>query len=158
MTLLLTDRKILLLTTPKKFTISLFKTFLDLVMLAVSFKIYNISKDILLNVKNGFTYYQRCKKKNCSFHASFYLFLDYYIDSSNCVLREMQKILYSFTSKKCKILTFFDCKIAANENCVIYLKEKQILVQARKKKKKENKQGKDEVGEKKKNQLIDSEN
>ena len=104
-------------------------------MFAVLFKIYNISKDILLNVKNGFTYYQRCKKKNCSFHASFYLFLDYYIDSSNCVLREMQKILYSFTSKKCKILTFFDCKIAANENCVIYLKEKQILVQARKKKK-----------------------
>ena len=95
MTLLLTDRKILLLTTPKKFTISLFKTFLDLVMLAVSFKIYNFSKDILLNVKNCFTYYQRCKNKNCSFHASFYLFLDYYVDSSNCVLREMQKRLYS---------------------------------------------------------------
>ena len=69
----------------------------------------------------------------------------------------MQKILYLFTSKKCKILTFFDCKIAANENCVIYLKEKQILVHARKKKK-ENTQGKDEVGGKKKNQLIDSKN
>lgn len=102
-------------------------------------------------------FYQRCKKKNCSFHASFCLFLDYYIDSSNYVLQEMQKILYLFTSKKCKILTFFDCKIAANENCVIYLKEKQILVHARKKKK-ENTQGKDEVGGKKKNQLIDSKN
>ena len=56
MTLLLTDRKILLLTTPKKFTTSLFKSFLDLVMLAVSFKIYNLSKDISLNVKNGFTF------------------------------------------------------------------------------------------------------
>ena len=38
MTLLLTDRNILLLTTPKIVTILLLKTFLDLVMLVVSFK------------------------------------------------------------------------------------------------------------------------
>ena len=38
MTLLLTDKNILLLTTPKIVTILLLKTFLDLVMLVVSFK------------------------------------------------------------------------------------------------------------------------
>ena len=38
MMLLLTDRNILLLTTPKIVTILLLKTFLDLVMLVVSFK------------------------------------------------------------------------------------------------------------------------
>ena len=84
-------------------------------------------------MENCFTYYQRCKSKNCTFYSSFCLILDFYDDNGNCVLQETQKRLYSFTCKECKMLTFFYFKLAATEKCVVYLKQRQVLIKDRRK-------------------------
>ena len=85
-------------------------------------------------MENCFTYYQRYKIKNYNFYASYRMFLHYYDDSANFVLQGTPNRIYSFTWKKCKMLTFVGFTLIANQDCVIYLKERQILGNARKKK------------------------
>ena len=85
-------------------------------------------------MENCFTYYQRYKIKNCNFYASYRLFLHYYDDSGNFVLQGTPNRIYSFTWKKCKMLTFVGFTLIANQDCVNYLKERQILVNAQRKK------------------------
>ena len=84
-------------------------------------------------MEDCFIYFQKWKKRNWSFFCKLSLFLNYYDNDGKCVPSKTQKRLYSYICKKCKMVTFLDFEKAANEKTVIFSKERQVLVKARKK-------------------------
>ena len=132
MKLLLTDKT--KITNRKELLKYLLKTYLNLVSFVVHYKrfsLFSFSSNKLTTMENQFFYYQRCKNENFNFYGCFPIFMDYYDNERNSVLQESQKRLYSFECKQYKMVIFIDFKQVANEKCVVFLKQIQILIKGR---------------------------
>ena len=82
-------------------------------------------------MENHFFYYERCKNKNWNFYTCFKFFFDFYDEKGNCILPETEKRLYSFECKECRMITFLDFEQAGNEKFIVFLKQRLILINAR---------------------------
>ena len=82
-------------------------------------------------MEKPFFHYERCKNKNCNFYGCFKFFFYFYDEKGNCIFPESEKRFYSFECKVCRMITFLDFKQAANENCIVFLKQRLTLLDAR---------------------------
>ena len=54
--------------------------------------------------------------------------IENYGNNCKCVLDETHKRLYSFLCPSCKMVSFLNFELAANDACIIYLKRQQFVI------------------------------